>query len=159
MAYEPPKRDATVCHWCREKFEPGQVRYIIDDEIEAHPGWERVPICGLCWKEYGPQSAPNEPRERFERACGGCGEPMMIPGSGQYREGWRYLSGWHDYVCSNRCHQRARRKLNRPQLKCSTCKKPFTAARADACYCSNACRQWTYRQRKHTATNHRDRAA
>ncbi len=80
MGYEPPKRDATVCHWCREEFEPGQVRYIISDAIEAYPCWERVSICGPCWEEYGSQDAPHEPRERFERACGGCGEPIMISG-------------------------------------------------------------------------------
>ena len=136
-----PKRDATVCNWCREKFEPGQVRFIIDDAIEASPCWERVSICGPCWENYGPQDAPNEPRKRFERTCAGCGEPIMISG-GYHR------SGWHDVVCSNRCHQRHRRKLHRPRRKCGTCEKRFTAVRTDARYCSNACRQWTYRKRK-----------
>ena len=145
MGYEPPKRDATVCHWCREPFEPGQDRYLVDDDIEAWPGWERVSICGLCWKA----EHRREPRERFSRACAGCGEPMMILG----------LSGWHDAVCSNRCHQRHRRKLNRPRLRCAACKKYFTATRTDARFCSNACRQWTYRRRERTATNYRDHAA
>ncbi len=45
-------RDATVCHWCRDKFEQGQVRYVIDDAIEASPCWEQVSICGQCWENY-----------------------------------------------------------------------------------------------------------
>jgi hypothetical protein len=27
------------------------------------------------------------------------------------------------------------------------CRRPFSAARRDAMYCSNACRQWAYRHR------------
>ena len=141
------KRDAAVCHWCREKFQPGQVRYVISDGIEAYPCWERVSICGPCWEDYGPQSAPSEPRKRIERACAGCGEPIMVTG-GYHR------SGWHDYVCSNRCHQRARRKIKQKDRftfkpkSCVACQRKFKPTRADARCCSNACRQWLYRRRK-----------
>ena len=148
------KRDATVCHWCREKFKSGQVRYVIDDSIEAVPGWERVSICEPCWEEYGSQDAPNEPRERFERTCGGCGDPIMVAGGYHCVEPGLRRSGWHDYVCSNRCHQRARRKIRQKDRlafkpkSCDICQRTFKPVRADARYCSSACRQWAYRRRK-----------
>jgi hypothetical protein len=37
---------------------------------------------------------------------------------------------------------------NRLQLRCQVCGEAFTASRADARYCSNACRQDAYRKRK-----------
>jgi hypothetical protein len=37
---------------------------------------------------------------------------------------------------------------NRPELACRVCGTEFTATRADARYCSNACRQDAYRKRK-----------
>ena len=76
--------------------------------------------------------------ERYSRDCRGCGEPMMHP------VGYR-LFRWQ--VCSNRCYQRARRKLKRMLKNCEVCKQGFKPARNDARFCSNACRQWAYRIR------------
>ncbi len=144
MGYEPPKRDATVCHWCRKKFEAGDVRYVVEDEIDAWPAWERVSICGLCWKDS------NKPATLRKLKCLGCGETIKVP------QNWRLgpKSSTSQQIvstlcCSNRCHQRARRKYRErwPQ-RCGVCKKQFTPARADAHHCSNACRQWAYRRRK-----------
>ena len=35
-----------------------------------------------------------------------------------------------------------------PQLRCTVCKTDFISKRADAEFCSSACRQWAYRLRK-----------
>ncbi len=39
------------------------------------------------------------------------------------------------------------RRLERGELICACCGKPFDPTRADARFCSNACRQKSYRQR------------
>ena len=147
MGYEPPKRDATVCHWCRKKFDPGDIRYLTEDAIEADPGFERVSICGLCWKDSG------SPADLKKLECLGCGEPMKVPQ--HWRRGPKSSTSQHivgTLCCSSRCHQRARRKYReRWPRRCGVCKKQFQSRRADAQHCSNACRQWVYRRRK----NHR----
>lgn len=58
-------------------------------------------------------------------------------------------------TCSERCRDRlrsARRAAaaaeERAGRTCEACGDPFTPRRADARYCSNACRQDAYRQRK-----------
>ena len=174
MGYESPKRDATVCHWCQEKFEPGQARYLVEDDIEAWPGWERVSICGLCWKEsvgIGTGQIDNDAVEigqLFRKAgmtekpskrayvplrtdkCLGCGETIKVPQN--WRRGPKSSSSQiivGALCCSNRCHQRARRKYRErwPQ-RCGVCKNQFTPSRTDARYCSDPCRQWAYRRRK-----------
>ena len=149
MAYEPPKRDATVCHWCRKRFEPGQARYLVEDDIEAEPAWERVSICGLCWKDSG------EPTTLRKLECLGCGETIKVPR--HWRLGPKSSSSQQivgTRCCSNRCHQRARRKYREswPQ-RCVICKKQFNPSRADALYCSDPCRQWAYRRRKPQKTD------
>ena len=144
MTLEYPNRDATVCHWCRKKFYLGQARYLVEDEIDVWPAWERVSICGLCWVDS------NEPTALRKMECLGCGEPIKAPQ--RWRMGPKSMSSQiivGALCCSNRCHQRARRKHREhwPQ-HCEACKKQFTPRRADARCCSNACRQWAYRRGK-----------
>ncbi len=67
MTLEYPKRDATVCHWCRKKFYLGQARYLVEDEIDVWPAWERVPICGLCWVDSNAPSTVNKLIKTFFR--------------------------------------------------------------------------------------------
>ena len=144
MTLEYPKRDATVCHWCRKKFYLGQARYLVEDEIDVWPAWERVSICGLCWVDS------NEPTALRKMERLGCGEPIKAP------QRWRMgpKSTFSQIIvaalcCSNRCHQRARRKhRHRWPQRCDVCNKQFTPRRPDAHYCSNACRQLAYRRRK-----------
>jgi hypothetical protein len=53
-------------------------------------------------------------------------------------------------LCSA-CYQRAIRREKRERRSmaiCARCGKSFKRARADAHYCSNACRQAAYRQRE-----------
>ena len=138
--WEPNKRDATACHWCERPFKLGQVRFLVMDE--AGWEWERVSICGLCWKDAALSgNLPDEidrHGEQIKRQCAGCGEPMSV--LSHYR-------GWRIACCSIRCEQRHRRQLNKRSRRCDVCKKGFTPSRKDARHCSNACRQWAYRQR------------
>jgi len=66
----------------------------------------------------------------------------------------RQWSEWEGYC--ERCAQtarntnaRERRRRARADLACNACGTVFTPRRADARYCSNACRQDAYRKRKH----------
>ena len=144
MTHEYPKRDATVCHWCRKKFYLSQTHYLVEDEIEAWPGWERVSICGLCWVDS------NAPSTVKKLKCLGCGETIKVPLN--WRTGPK--SAFSQIIvgalcCSNRCHQRARRMhRDRWPQRCEVCKEQFTPRRTDALYCSDPCRQWAYRRRK-----------
>jgi len=43
--------------------------------------------------------------------------------------------------------RRDRRQRTRPLARCCACRGSFAPTRADAIYCSSACRQWSYRRR------------
>jgi len=65
------------------------------------------------------------------------------------------LRGGTRRYCSDRClnsararHQREKRKYIRHVLKCLACGKEIIGTRVDRHYCSAACKQRTYRQRK-----------
>ena len=140
-SYEPPETDPEVCHWCRTAFRPPtSLRFPILTEVRFGSGWERVSICADCFKRDVSWDEATR-QERYARDCRGCGEPLKTPLYGRFR--------WH--VCSSRCYQRALRKDKRSFMNCEVCKKTFHPARAGARFCSNACRQWAYRQRKRTA--------
>ena len=56
----------------------------------------------------------------------------------------------HSYWCGNQANnrrQREYRQMRRQDLVCQCCGEKFTPKRADARYCSNACRQKVYRKR------------
>ena len=56
----------------------------------------------------------------------------------------------HSYWCGNQANnrrQREYRQIHRQDLVCQCCGEKFTPKRADARYCSNACRQKVYRKR------------
>jgi hypothetical protein len=44
--------DATICHWCDQKFQPGQMRYPMLDSICGFK-WGLVSICLECFKAEG----------------------------------------------------------------------------------------------------------
>ena len=139
--YEPPETNPEVCHRCRNPFQPpSRLRFPILTDVRFGSGWERVSVCWLCYKDAS--SSETTHMERYSRDCAGCGEPMRTPLYGRFN--------WH--VCSSRCYQRARRNMGRSFKTCEVCKKSFSPARADARYCSSACRQWIYRQRKRSAS-------
>ncbi len=54
------------------------------------------------------------------------------------------------YHCSKACYWRqlrARRRTERDKVACAACGEMFVPKRADARYCSHACRQSAYRKR------------
>lgn len=134
--------DATSCHWCREKFQHGQMRYPIMDGTTN--GWDGpVSICMECFKDADSSNALSDKRlsPRQQRQCEGCGEPVFV--SPDIR--------WRLQFCSTRCYQRQYRKRRhanggsvinwKPPNKCAACKKPLKTKRHDAKFCSNKCRQ------------------
>lgn len=76
--------------------------------------------------------------------CFSCLRPLIVGG---YRANQRWVA------CSTTCLaalRREDRRQKRTTTTCSTCGETFTPARSDARYCSSACRQRGYRQRKGT---------
>ena len=74
--------------------------------------------------------------------CGGCGRVFYTT---IYTK--KYC---HSYWCGNQANnrrQREYRQMRRQNLICQCCGEKFTPKRADARYCSNACRQKDYRKR------------
>ena len=72
--------------------------------------------------------------------CGGCGRVFYTT---IYTK--KYC---HSYWCGNQANnrrQREYRQMRRKDLVCQCCGEKFTPKRADARYCSNACRQKDYR--------------
>jgi hypothetical protein len=143
-----------ACHWCREPFAPGQMRYPIVDAVEHSGGWGITSVCMACFKAGHDCSVTLRDSitrlERINTKCAGCGEPIQtVIGA---RKG-------HWDCCSNRCYQRQYRKRRRGvgsvipwrlesrKPRCEACSQPVKASRRDARYCSNRCRQWHYRQR------------
>ena len=88
-------------------------------------------ICPVCGKVF----YTRQPKKKY------CSSGMIY-----IIDGKKYL----DKGCKAIAAQR-RRKENRIKTKracvCSQCGAPFTADRAGAGYCSNACRQAAYRER------------
>ena len=80
--------------------------------------------------------------------CGGCGHVFYTT---IYTK--KYC---HSYWCGNQANnrrQREYRQMRRQDLVCQCCGEKFTPKRADARYCSNACRQKDYRKRVTDATS------
>jgi hypothetical protein len=96
-----------------------------------------------------------------------CGEDIIIPWRGGRRVFWHPgcgPTGWpRIYHCSTACYWRqlrARRREERTrEVICESCGGKFQTLRHDARYCSSACRQDAYRQRKeHQVTLRRQQA-
>jgi hypothetical protein len=137
------------CHWCRESFRPGQMRYPVATGVDHGGGWGLASVCMDCFKQADDEAASKLPR--VQRLCEGCGEPMLTVVNAR---------AWPWYICSNRCYQRVYRKRRRGigstvpwkghAPSCQACRRPFKPKRADAKFCSAKCRQWHYRQRHRT---------
>jgi hypothetical protein len=139
-AHGDPIRDADRCHYCRVRFEAGQMRYPIWTEVIRLWQYGLASICMACFKEEATDSETTK-LERFERECHGCGEPILTPMRGP----------WAWQTCSTRCNQRYARKRKHQWRQCKACKQGFTPTRNDARFCSDKCRQWHYRRRKAAA--------
>jgi hypothetical protein len=93
--------------------------------------WEIAPVCAACVKPAEEAAA-----DLVERACEGCGLVLR--------------SRSVVTTCSNRCTvraRRARRRNSRPKHDCIVCGLSFKPKRNSG-YCSAACKQKAYRQRR-----------
>jgi hypothetical protein len=130
--------EAHTCHWCREPFRPGQMRYPVMTDTSL--GWALASLCMDCFKCASTDETHEKWQARYERDCDGCGEPMLTP----------IYKPFNWQVCSKRCYQRARRKRKQwyRDRRCEACKRRFKPSGKDARFCSNKCRQWQYRRRR-----------
>ena len=120
----PVKKDVSLCRECALKDH--QLDYWHDkafDPDKAVPGWQRDKL---------------EPfRGQTFSTCAGCGRPLGR------------VDLWPSTSCSKECSRvirNARRRHGLTDRECRGCGQDFKA-RADAAYCSAACRQAAYRNR------------
>jgi ribosomal protein S27E len=97
--------------------------------------WTRLlHVCEQCATQQELDAA------KTQVICPGCSRTLFVP----YQ--W---NGHRRRYCCEACGKRARRKANRMKTHlCPVCKVEFQSARRDARFCSDACRQSTYRLRK-----------
>jgi hypothetical protein len=131
----------TLCSGCRRALQKEEVAYVRRRYDVSVWGieWSHHLYCESCvrgwhpsWWETRGTAAP----------CVTCGQ--MIAGS-RGREQPR--------TCSRECgyHRPRRRAVRHEPRACDVCGETFTPRRADARYCSPACRQRAYRKRRKAA--------
>jgi hypothetical protein len=101
------------------------------DEARPEVG-ELKEFCGLRW---------------LEMTCVRCKRPWH-PASEKHP---LRIAGSEGVPCSERCRKALYRRASRTtpaERACEVCEEMFTPKRADARYCSNACRQDAYRKRR-----------
>jgi hypothetical protein len=133
-----------LCQRCGWKFTQDEIVYLVRD-YELFGDW--IAVCARC--------ADDEEREacRLDGQCKGCGQPMRTPYMRTRSNIWTgECNVITANVCSKRCEQRYRRRLQRErgsgaETRCTVCGVGFRPKRDDAKFCSSACRQWAYRRR------------
>ena len=131
---------AQLCPRCQHVFADGEIVY------RRKVGWggSVKTLCADC------ASAPTWGKWGEPQTCAaGCGVLVVSP--------WRWDSHAREYVptftaCSTHCDARAAAEAKRRsrERRCDDCGHTFDPTRADARYCSNACRQHAYRRRRAT---------
>lgn len=139
-----------LCQKCGVTLEPGATIY----RFRAYVGegcdfygrmksrYEVVSFCETCTPE----------KDGHRAACHVCGRTIVRAWDGRRR--------WEEF-CSNRCrwkHDNAIRSKRRaaPVRACACCGTQFTPKRADALYCSAACKQRAHRKRSGDASAYRN---
>jgi hypothetical protein len=108
-----------------------------------------LPHCESCGREQW-EDVSDDDRRYFSRYQlreetrpyeGGCGREVTNT---------TYASRRWVTACSERCSAKALRRMRREHRRatCETCGETFTPTRSDSRYCSPACRQKAYRERK-----------
>ncbi len=134
---------ALLCDRCDRSFEDGDVAHVKRYGVDSPWGgssWKLTATCEECVSSWHPSWLEN--RKEPIPCAGDCG--LLI-------SHWSHYSERPPRACSYRCRQRANLEQRRVQprsRKCETCAEEFTPKRADARYCSSACRQDAYRKRK-----------
>lgn len=151
-----------TCSECRRPIAPDQHVY-----NNKRAGWRRCTGCadpdpgerddaphgvlvGDFWFHDGAwqDTTDRYPDWRVIWPCQVCGRVLHM--DHRRSQHGRWIPWWHE--CGEACTRRRRRpRLDGPS-RCTVCGTPVTLGRGDARYCSPACRQKAYRQRRRDAT-------
>jgi hypothetical protein len=149
------RRAATVCAKCERAIEEGEPVYIA--RMRLRWGVLRALQCMDCAPVYIPTWIK---RDGFGRTCETCGrrvafdydEPRLLDDADPPPDpppGWR--RAFCSEVCAYRFHNRVRDEraaAARAGRSCEQCGETFDATRSDQRYCSPACKQRAYRERR-----------
>jgi hypothetical protein len=141
----------TQCHYCKRCFDDSEVVYIA--KLSSRPGryaWvRRYPICGPCARQL-----PGNGSHGFypPKPCGFCERRIAVS---YYATNRRRPDFCCDLCASREANRVAKdiRSRTRENKTCKQCQAKFDGTRADANFCSAACRQRAYRERC-AITNH-----
>lgn len=100
--------------------------------------------CSCEEPDLMPVPLPNRPGELHDK-CATCGCWPFEP-----------ANHWATYSCSTACTKALKRARTRDEPEprsCEVCDTKFTPERSDARFCSDACRQFAYRQRQREAAS------
>ena len=150
-----PSKTAAECFECGHVFSDTdwvwRTRVKQGKGFFSGTGWTVAPLCDDCRPDRpDPWSGESWRWDYDAQLCDTCSRPIVNQITRQVR---RHI------FCSQRCERtyyserRTRRRRERADLgkACVGCGTAFTASRSDTAYCSNACRQRTYRIRKKMA--------
>ena len=132
------ERSAYKCSRCERVFVEGDVVHRRRGSRRSGQGWTVNAYCEGCVRGWHPSWLAGR-RPPFPCA-GGCGVLVSH---------WYWAQTFE--TCSRRCSERVtadRKRVHVAPRTCEACGVEFTPRRTDARYCSNACRQDAYRQRK-----------
>lgn len=133
-------RTGKTCDKCGRTLTATERAWIYSGAVFVGPfamRYRKQRVCGDCvpkWRRFGPP-----------QPCEHCKRPVLYQQS--------YRRRWHAFCCD--CCQwlyydrlaRERRAQKRQGMTCTECGTEFVPKRADAKYCSGACRQKAYRRR------------
>jgi hypothetical protein len=125
------------------------------------PGGEYVPVLASACETREVRGEPNGYRDRPLTTCPNCA--ARFPGRSRQvsTTRWHWTFDAHAGEAVRACtwwcyHEIVRRRSQAryvelrgdPVRQCASCSQPFTVVRTDQSFCSGACRQRAYRQRK-----------
>jgi hypothetical protein len=118
-----------------------QIRYFGNQGYIIHDV-KNVPICEVRVTD------DELKRRHYSVTCAGCDRNLFFSVRLSRLTSLNGRARQTRNTCCNACFRRALRKRRRPKNRfCTCCGISFNAARADAKFCSSACRQATYRHR------------
>lgn len=151
--WKRPSETASSCWLCDRRMGRRNVVYRtrvrLGRGLYGGTSWTIVPLCRRC-RPIAPEPWQSWSWDRGPKPCQTCSRPVLNQVTRRRRR--------HTF-CSDACEKEyhAARQANRRreaamlEKECATCSAAFTAARSDARYCSDACRQKAYRMRKKRA--------
>lgn len=138
-------KTAAACGVCGEPLSPDEPMYRTRTRVSGAFGLSRwqINVCESCAPAYLKR---DDGWPVYTIYCHTCERPV--------RGSWHNLRAQR-FFCCERCEwqhyneiEKERRATQREHTTCRQCGATFEAARADAAYCSPACRQKAYRARK-----------